>query len=60
MIMSKALKVIPQKVSLRWKNLKYNRGSCLENLAKKLYGCHGNKHEGKSVELNFSEWKAHN
>ena len=29
----------------------------LSNYAQKLHGGHGNMHEGRSVELSFSEWK---
>ena len=53
-MMSKAEKVIQQKVPLRWKYLKNNADSSFQNIAEKLYGCHLNIHEGQSVELNFS------
>ena len=41
-MMSEALKVIPQKVSLRCKYLKNNGDSSFQKLAKRLHGCHGN------------------
>ena len=56
-MMSKAKKVIPQKVSLKWKYLKNNGDSSLQNCAKKSHGCHGNIHEGLLVELNFLNGK---
>ena len=52
--MSKAEKVIPQKITLRSKKLKNNWNASFQIYAEKLYGCHGNIHDGWLVKQNFS------
>ena len=45
-MIAKAKKVIPQKVSFRWKYFRNNGDLNFQNDAEELYGCNGKIHEG--------------